>query len=51
MNGFAIEVMNEIGIDISRHRSKTLKKLRGMCFDLIIALSLKAGHFAEALTS
>jgi len=34
----AIAVMQEIGIDISHHRSKTLDEFRGVSFDLAITL-------------
>jgi arsenate reductase len=34
----AIQVMQEIGIDISNHRSKTLDELAGMAFDLAVTL-------------
>jgi len=34
----AIEVMNEIGIDISHHHSKTLSEISGMTFDLAVTL-------------
>jgi len=34
----AIAVMQEIGIDISRHRSKTLAELEGKPFDLAVTL-------------
>jgi arsenate reductase len=34
----AIQVMNEIGIDISHHRSKTLDEISGMKFDLAVTL-------------
>jgi len=34
----AIAVMNEIGIDISHHRSKTLDEISGMTFDLAVTL-------------
>ena len=34
----AIQVMNEIGIDISHHRSKTLDAMTGMTFDLAVTL-------------
>ncbi len=34
----AIEVMNEIGIDISHHHSKTLGEISGMTFDLAVTL-------------
>ena len=34
----AIEVMKEIGIDISHHHSKTLSEISGMTFDLAVTL-------------
>ncbi len=34
----AIEVMREIGIDISHHHSKTLNEISGMSFDLAVIL-------------
>jgi arsenate reductase len=34
----AIVVMQEIGIDISRHRSKTLAEVSGITFDLAVTL-------------
>jgi arsenate reductase (thioredoxin) len=34
----AIEVMREIGIDISHHRSKTLAEFEGATFDLAVTL-------------
>jgi arsenate reductase len=34
----AIAVMQEIGIDISHHRSKTLDKFRGVSFDIAVTL-------------
>ncbi len=34
----AIEVMQEIGIDISHHRSKTIDEFRGTSFDLAVTL-------------
>ncbi len=34
----AIAVMKEIGIDISRHRSKTLDEVSGITFDLAVTL-------------
>lgn len=38
VNPTAIEVMKEIGIDISGHRSKHLDELRGQFFDLVITV-------------
>jgi arsenate reductase len=34
----AIQVMNEIGIDISHHHSKNLEEISGMTFDLAVIL-------------
>ena len=34
----AIKIMQEIGIDISQHRSKTLDEMSGMKFDLAVTL-------------
>lgn len=34
----AIAVMQEIGIDISHHRSKTLDEFRGISFDIAVTL-------------
>lgn len=47
---FVEEVMNEIGIDISRHRPRTLRELDDTTFDLIITLSPEAHHQALELT-
>jgi arsenate reductase len=38
VNPTAIEVMKEIGIDISRHRSKNLSEFDGQTFDYVITL-------------
>ncbi len=50
---FAAAVMEEIGIDISRHRPMTfedLDDLEGLNFDLIVTLSPPAHHRAIELT-
>lgn len=47
---FVIEVMDEIGIDVSRHRSKSFDDLEDTSFDLIISLSPEAQHQAVELT-
>ena len=47
---FVIEVMDEIGIDLSRHRSKSFDDLEDTSFDLIISLSPEAQHQAVELT-
>ncbi len=38
----AVTVMQEIGIDISRHRSKTLAEFEGVPFDLAVTLCDRA---------
>lgn len=47
---FVDVVMSEIGIDISRHRPRTLEDLNDTSFDLIITLSPEAHHQALELT-
>lgn len=47
---FAIAVMEEIGIDVSRHRSKAFDQLEDTSYDLIISLSPEAQHKAVELT-
>jgi protein-tyrosine-phosphatase len=49
-NGYMIEVMLEIGIDLSNHRSKTFVSLDDTSFDMIISLSPEAHHAAVELT-
>ena len=50
IDGFAITVMDEIGIDISRHNAKTFDDLEDSSFDLIISLSPQAQHKAVEMT-
>ncbi|KAB2916319.1 MAG: low molecular weight phosphatase family protein [Hyphomicrobiaceae bacterium] len=47
---FAAAVMDEIGIDISQHKPRTLQELHDTSFDLIITLSPEAHHQALELT-
>lgn len=47
---FAIVVMAEIGIDLSRHEPKTFDALEDTSFDLVISLSPEAQHKAVELT-
>jgi len=49
-DGFAAKVMNEIGIDISKHRPRAIHDLGDQSFDLIISLSPEAHHQALELT-
>ena len=47
---FAVVVMDEIGIDIGKHRSKTFNDLEDTSFDLVISFSPEAHHSAVELT-
>ncbi len=47
---FAVAVMDELGIDISRHRAKTFDDLEDTSFDLVVSLSPEAQHKAVELT-
>ena len=50
---FVIAVMDEIGIDLSRHKSVTLDEIEeyeGLNFDLVVSLSPEAHHRALDLT-
>src|SRR5215471_11308565 len=53
LDPFAVAAMDEIGIDISRHKPITfeeLDELEGLNFDLIVTLSPPAHHRALELT-
>ncbi|MBT3304888.1 MAG: low molecular weight phosphatase family protein [Alphaproteobacteria bacterium] len=50
IDGFAIAVMDEIGIDISTHQPKTFETLEDTSFDLVISLSPTAQHKAVEMT-
>src|SRR5260221_938713 len=50
IDGFVVAVMDEIGIDLTRHRSKTFDDLEDTSFDLIISLSPEAQHKAVEMT-
>ena len=50
VDGYAVAVMDEIGIDISRHKAKTFDDLEDTSFDLVITLSPDAQHRALELT-
>jgi protein-tyrosine-phosphatase len=47
---FAVAVMDELGIDISRHHPKTFDELEDTSFDLVVSLSPEAQHSAVELT-
>lgn len=50
VDGFAIAVMDEIGVDISHHRPKTFEELEDESFDVVISLSPEAQHKAVEMT-
>ncbi len=53
MDPFTIAVLEEIGIDASKHKPRTIEELddwEGLNFDLIISLSPEAHHKALDLT-
>jgi protein-tyrosine-phosphatase len=53
LDPFAVTVMAEIGLDISRHKPVTFEELdewEGLNFDLIVTLSPEAHHRALELT-
>ncbi len=47
---FVIEVMDEIGIDMSNHRGKSFENLEDTSYDIIVSLSPEAQHQAVELT-
>ena len=49
-NAFVFAVMEEIGIDLSRHNPKTFDQLEDTSYDLVISLSPDAQHRAVELT-
>ena len=47
---FAVVVMEEMGIDIARHRQRSFDDLEDDSFDLVISLSPEAQHRAVEMT-
>jgi protein-tyrosine-phosphatase len=47
---FAIAVMDEIGIDMSRHQPRAIEDLEDTSFDLIVTLAPEAHHKALEFT-
>ncbi|HEY7749198.1 MAG TPA: arsenate reductase ArsC [Aestuariivirgaceae bacterium] len=47
---FAVAVMEEIGIDLSRHKAQSFDGLEDMNFDIVVSLSPEAHHRALELT-
>jgi protein-tyrosine-phosphatase len=50
LDPFAVQVMDEIGIDIARHRPKAFDDLEDQSFDEVISLSPEAQHRAVDMT-
>ena len=50
LDPMAIAVMDEIGVDMSRHKSKRLDDLMDTSFEIIVTLSPEAQHKAIELT-
>ena len=47
---FMVEVMKEIGVDMSQHKPKTFESLTDDSFDFVISLSTDAQRHADDLT-
>jgi protein-tyrosine-phosphatase len=50
LDGFAVAAMEEIGIELSKHRPKTFDDLEDSYFDVVISLSPEAQHRAVEMT-
>ena len=50
IDGYTIAVMDEIGIDLSKHKSKTFDDLEDAYYDVVIPLSPEAQHKAVEMT-
>ena len=53
LDGFAVAALEEVGVDIAKHRPMTFEQLEdweGLNFDLIVTLSPQAHHRALELT-
>jgi protein-tyrosine-phosphatase len=50
LDPFAVEAMDEIGIEIGRHKPRRFEDLEDASFDLIVTLSPEAHHKAMELT-
>ncbi len=49
-DGFAIAVMDEIGVEIGKHKPRCFEDMEDAAFDLVITLSPEAHHKAMELT-
>ena len=50
LDPFAVEVLDELGIDLKRHRPRDFDDLGDGYFDLVVSLSPEAQHSAVELT-
>lgn len=50
LDPFVTEVLDEIGIDIAKHKSKTFDDLEDTSFDLVVTLTPEAQHRALEMT-
>lgn len=50
LDPMAVEVMDEIGIEIAKHKPKSFESMEDTSFDLVITLSPEAQHQAMELT-
>lgn len=50
IHGLAVEVMDEIGIDLSPHKPKSFDDLEDTSYDVVISLSPEAQHKAVEMT-
>jgi protein-tyrosine-phosphatase len=50
LDALAVEVMDEIGIEIGKHKPRSFADLEDSAFDLIVSLSPEAHHQAMELT-
>jgi protein-tyrosine-phosphatase len=50
LDPFAVTVMDELGVDIARHRPKSFEELEDGFFDVVVSLSPEAQHKAVELT-
>ena len=47
---FVVTVMDELGIDVRRHRPQSFEELQDDSFDLIVSMSPEAHHWAVEMT-
>jgi protein-tyrosine-phosphatase len=50
LDPFAVAVMDEIGIDLSKHRPKSFEDLQDDYYDMVVSLTPEAQHQAVEMT-